>query len=577
MKDSFFTNESYLETELDRLLALTPSLEELFKQPNFMSSLFIAKRELIDFLAREDILKEVLRYMSEIKDPMNNSHERCYHYPFYAFNVFSHINSKIIETFINCKELVDTFFKLCLSEDENMITVQGYLQTIFRNYMSDINPLYDEFVLLVIENFEIYILPLVQKMTKSNSEILVCVLINYHHKLKEKQQRLFEAILTRYLGKTGQENETYIDYLFNTIDIVKRLNEENFVYEYKIKYDSSVGVSTNVDIICLKYQLKLLILIYLVKSEQIKTLNKAYELFISYKQYVKVSKSKESLKLNLQLFSLISANPTFKQCIDHRFIKALLDVVLDYPRNDVLHSLVFKTLINLVSFIDCDEQAKLYFINFVHKVKKESNKGKKLNIVSFEFVHKLLDKIHLGGSNVSDLGLWRDELKKRYSRLLFDETPIELSYFDEESDVEVIKLNPNEALESDDWWMEDNRFNDEPEIPSPEALSNSEKLSSGSFLIHKDLFDSFIGKEPNLKDSFAQLEIKERKTASQIITLKDKNTDIVDLKWRSPVARRNTTTNETFRIKKHLISPLSSGKKLNDDKEEKTEIKEIKI
>ena len=153
--------------------------------------------------------------------------------------------------------------------------------------------------------------------------------------------------------------------------------------------------------------------------------------------------------------------------------------------------------------------------------------------------------------DVKELEDWKKELAKRFSKIAIEDSFIEESGFGEESDVQVVMLNINSKMEIVDHTSNPKLLVGEEDLEAPELLSDSEKFSSGSLVVQKDLFDSFIIQEPKIKDSFAELT-KKANSDKMIFPLKKEPEEEGN---KDKAKRRHTLAFANFKLRENLISP----------------------
>lgn len=566
MNFSEFDSESVVEDELDKILANNPNLESLFELPNFMNGLYMGRDNLITFLSQKKVILKLLDFIAVLGDKNKQTKERCYHYPFYSFSVLSNINERIIKSFLSEEELLDYFFKITLIKGEEHLTSQGYVAAVFKNWLNELNPLFDEFVELIVKNYDKYIKPLLDNFHKSNAEIVSVILTSFHHRLKETQQRLFEQLLETYMSKKKVKKECFTDYIQNTIDLVNKLKNEDFKYKCKIKYNTNISEIEDSQEAELSYMLKFTVLSYLAKIGFMKKLISPTELLLSYKSYSNSSNYTKIVITNLDFFKLISGELSFSEDLNTAFVQQLFKMVWEFPYKDIIHSMIFQILTNLGKHLNGCNESYYATIDFYKKAKSvclipQKNKNK-LNPVSLKFIHDLMLKTPIVLKDkklMEELGDWKEQLTNEFKRLLFDESSITFSMNMSESDVKVAIRNDNGKLEIDRSGSEDKRMRDEENIMAPELLSDYEKLSSGSLVIQNTLFDSFVMEEPDIKKSDDNLD----KPSKSGLSLPIKNT-IIRKTYRSKspnISRKNRIDDDgEFDLKGRLFSPDVSMK-----------------
>ena len=564
MEFSELRTSSLVESKLDELLSdVEPILENIFEQPDFLNKFYLGQSKLIEFLAGEKTLQKIMDYLTKLGDPEKQSHAECYHYPFYAFTVLSNCHPLITRAFLSYKKYIDILFQITSLEGDAYLTCHGYAQGIYKNLLSDNNPLSDEFVKIIVEDYEKYIIPLTKNLNRANAEIIAATLTFHHYKLKKSQEELFnELIKTNYA--ILNVNDQYEEITDNIKKILDTVVAEGFAYQPQLIATDIAGlIESNIEPErkhCM-FKAHLLLLIYAVKTEQLHSPINLLELFELYYSLKKIVNSKSNLILILDLLKFISQHQELKSNIEHTIIKELLTVVENNRFNDIIHSTVFAILCNIIDFIVNNDKSKIMIIDFVLDIRSRSRLPAKAarnpNPISLNFIKELTKAIS-AHSTINELEGVNKELLLEYSKLCFENELEEYSQIDESSEVKPVLKDSSGVYKLSKSSISDKRFRDEEEIAPPELLSDVEKFSAGSLVIQQDLFDSLVIDEAKPTEELIDIQIGEKEVSKSdgnlVLPLKQSE-KIRSYRPKSPYICRGNYPEGNKDLKQRLFSP----------------------
>jgi len=114
------------------------TLEEVISDDEFLQEVTTKNEELVNFLSREDIFMQILVFMTEIPDELDNDYKRCYKYPFIACELFGCNNQEVTKIFYSNidkttskNKYLDKLFSIIYQEGEIESLISGYfLRTV---------------------------------------------------------------------------------------------------------------------------------------------------------------------------------------------------------------------------------------------------------------------------------------------------------------------------------------------------------------------------------------------------------------------------------------------------------------
>ena len=419
--------ETEPEKTLESLIKKNASLEQLFDHPDYLDETYIQATTLPTYLSSKQKITQLFDWIyNPEKISKTQNAEKNNKYAFYSYTTIANCIPEITKIIIKSSELMKKLFSVIdknknLSIDKNKnfsITSRGYFQMIIKNFLTDINPYLNHFIKVLKINPELYIFPLIQNLTKANSEIIKDILGTNDSKLKKLQLCVFEFLLYFYLN---EKFASYDELLFeNLVDIFHFLgkNEEVF-YKYKLKYEFTLYSD---DFVVNKkfsepiYYLKLALLNYIAKTNQIKSCENCDFFLNSYKKFLKSKKILFYLKELLYFFMHLSKNREFEEKVGYEFVGSLFEIVDRFPFNDILHDIIFKIFENIKDFINKDKRAFSLTLNYILKQKKvlKFPNERAHNKVALFYIYQLLDNLNL--DLIDEYNQKAKKTKKEYSK-----------------------------------------------------------------------------------------------------------------------------------------------------------------
>lgn len=568
MEFSGLRTSSLVESKLDSLLSDTePTLESLFEQPDFISKLHLSDSKLIEYLSRESTISQIMVYLSTIGDPAKQTYAECYHYPFFAFNVLSNCHPTITRAFLSYKLHLDALFSITKLEGDEYTTCHGYAQGIYKNLLSDGNPLNDEFVLILVDNYEKYLLPFLRNLNIANAEMIAATLTSYHFKLKKTQENLFEDLVA-FNFEILKESDHYEDLANNIKKILETVANEGFIYKSQLNDQILPIIIThtkNLDHQLHILKAKLAFFTYNVKSDVLMHMPDVCDLYNHYYIIEKQFGSKGILVLMLDFFKLASKNHNLNISFNSKIIGELISLVKKNCYNDVIHFSIFSTLANLrYKIIESKETYRIvvdFLLNSKSLGRVPNKVSKRPNHVSLSFINDLAKLLLNAEIQDKSLSMLKSELSAEFGKLCFADDLTEISNVDDLSDVKVLSKDSSGYYKLAKSGIEDRRFRDEEDIAPPELLSDIEKFSAGSLVIQMDLFDSLVIDEPKPMEELIDIKINEdstnNETGNLILPLKQ-NEIRRSYRPKSPHIRRGSHDEIDKEFKNRLFSPEPS-------------------
>ena len=503
-------------SRINEILDSNPNLPELFAEDAFMDEFHAQKPRLIEFLALEETIKQLLYYVFDIHKMTELSFRQRCDYPFYSYNILSNCNPSITESLYNCDDLMTYFFSMAERDMDEFVTSQGYFSVIFKNMLLDINPLAPVFVKKLKSKPDARVFPLVRNLSMSNAEIIKDIFESSQEYIKKLQNCIFEYLLFYFINEQFKENQYTEEMFENLNNIFKHLTNENLKFPYKLKYEYTLYKEKFVKNKKFKepiYYFKLVLLNYLAKTKQIYKCENPHTFIQSYQNYISQPKGRFYLRELLSFFRTLSENPEFQGVVNIPFICELISILKNIRRNDIIHTHVFAIFNNIIGFINKDPNALKLVIDFLLEMKPRLKlpieTKKEMNDISLAFVLNLLNILEfksLPESKKEKVINWKSLLQTNFTKLCDNGTSSSrITDLDESTDVKII--NTNSFGFKVNGLSFDNRDKYEDEILEPEPLDSPTKLSLNFRNNMRDYSDSDFSESHG--DSVQQAEKEE--------------------------------------------------------------------
>ena len=526
LKQKMIIEQDQKTPNLDVLIKNNASLTTLFNHPQYLDETYNQGSTLGKYLSSKKKISDLLDWIYQpLKiTKIDNKKKNC-KYSFYAYTTISNCLPEILLVIIKNSDLMKKLFLFINKNSENLcITSLGYFQEIIKNFLSENNPYLNLFIKVLKINPELYIFPLIQNLTKSNSEIIKEILGKNNTKLKKLQLCVFEFLLYFYLNEKFVVYDNFV--FLNLVDIFHFLlkNEDVIIYKYKLKYEFTLYSD---DFVINKkfsepiYFLKLALLNYIAKTKQIKTCQNPNKFLNTFKKFKKSKKNFFYLKELLNFFFYLSNNEEFEENIDFEFFISLFEILKEFSYKDILHDIIFKIFDNLKNFINKNKKSFFIIIDWIFKQKKilvfPNEKGN--NKISLYYIYQLLKNLDLETNfekspkkneiknqkvkkkknleknpkkNSEEKNLekksfsekkkileeYLKKLEKQFTKLCFTESETNFSEVEEYSDVEVIlKKDFHLFFKRNSQIPENPKFHYEDNIKKAEPINNDLILS----------------------------------------------------------------------------------------------------
>lgn len=204
----FFKNNHFGDEEdediLEKKIEEGASLEELFLVPNLLDELGFQNETLIDFLKLSPQIQRMIFYLRKLGDPNVYSENRCFHYPYFAYEVLSSCNENISQNIISNDNHLESLFGItCHFNDSGYDTCYGYIQGVIQNLISQNNTHNKDLVDKIRERPGDFVYPFVAVMNKSSSEFLFDIIGYIEDGFGGFKEQLFKNLIEIYLEYAG--------------------------------------------------------------------------------------------------------------------------------------------------------------------------------------------------------------------------------------------------------------------------------------------------------------------------------------------------------------------------------------
>ena len=199
----FFKNHHFGDDEdedlVEKKVREGASLEELFLIPNLLDELSFQNEVLIEYLKQPLQIERMIFYLRVLGDPEQYSENRCYHYPYFSYEVLSSCNENIsFNTISNDEHLLNLFGVASRFNDPNFDTCFGYIQGVVQNLISQNNTHNKDLVDKIRERPGDFVYPFVAVMNKSSSEFLFDIIGYIEDGFGGFKEELFKNLIEIY-------------------------------------------------------------------------------------------------------------------------------------------------------------------------------------------------------------------------------------------------------------------------------------------------------------------------------------------------------------------------------------------
>lgn len=206
----FFRNNGFdmegdpLETKINE----KAPIEELFLIPTFLDQLTYQHERLIEYIKQKHNIHKMVWFLRVLAHPDQYSENRCFHYPFFSYMVFSGCTDDISIEFIDDDSELDALFGIATQYNNDLYdTAFGYFQGIIQKLISQNNSHNKELIQKIRQKPSQYVYPFVAIMNKSSSEYLYDIVGYQEEGFCGFKEELFRHILECFLDYSGQYSQ----------------------------------------------------------------------------------------------------------------------------------------------------------------------------------------------------------------------------------------------------------------------------------------------------------------------------------------------------------------------------------
>lgn len=304
-----------ITSKISELLQQKAPLERLMEEQSFLDDVYSQKPDLVAFLAQEATIRELLTMVYESSPNSEKNYQKQCANAFYAQTIISNLIPQVTETLTNNKSLLKQFFSIASADDRTHVTPLGYFQSMFRYLVSDLNSLQTQFISAIIKHKDVFLVPLVENLTKSNGEVIKIIFETKKPELEKLQLSLFEYLLFHFLNEKFTDTSRLEERIAILVGIFQFMGEKGIKQKYKEKYIQNLFMDSNIKnkaLIEHIFHLKISILNYIVETDQLKYNEHYMKLFTTYESVQKSPKHLLYLFVVLKFFKTISDFNEFK-------------------------------------------------------------------------------------------------------------------------------------------------------------------------------------------------------------------------------------------------------------------------
>ena len=180
-------------------------LEDLFLIPIFLDELNFQNEKLIEYLKDPAIIKKMIWYLRVLAFPDQHSEHRCFHYPYFSYEVLSACNDEISNELISNEELLDNLFGISVCYNQDLYdTAFGYIQGALQNLISQNNSFNKVLIEKIQNGSPKYVYPFVAIMNKASAEYIFDIIGYLEEGFNGYKEELFNIVLRCFLEYSCQ-------------------------------------------------------------------------------------------------------------------------------------------------------------------------------------------------------------------------------------------------------------------------------------------------------------------------------------------------------------------------------------
>lgn len=111
-------------------------------------------------------------------DVGTKNYDLCRKFSYFSFRIFAEYNPSFTQFLYGNEGLMLELLGIGQLDPNVYIATQGYLQSIIRNHLNNMNERKSEFVQLLLKHQQTHVLPLVENLSRANAEIVKDLLTN---------------------------------------------------------------------------------------------------------------------------------------------------------------------------------------------------------------------------------------------------------------------------------------------------------------------------------------------------------------------------------------------------------------